>query len=151
MAAPQHSSTEPPLGHNSPSDSLPRIADRPAWLLRWADQATVAVCVLLGLLSTIAWWALRGGLRGELVELERAEWQTARFQVDINSADWPELIQLPQIGESLANRILESRQTEGPFRDHRDLMRVKGIGPKTLNLIRPYLRPMPDQETLAPK
>jgi competence protein ComEA len=109
----------------------------------------VAVFVLFGLFSTIAWWGLRGGLRGGLVELERAERKTAHFEVDINSADWPELIQLPQIGQTLAKRIVESRRLHGPFRDHEDLLRVRGLGPKTLDRIRPHLRPMPDQGTIA--
>ena len=84
-------------------------------------------------------------------ELNRAEVKTARFEVDINTAGWPELLQLPEIGETLAKRIVDSRRTSGPFRDHRDLMRVRGIGPKTFNTIKPYLRPMPDQGTMAQK
>jgi len=112
------------------------------WLLRRADQAAVAVLVLLGLAATVGWWVRYGGLRGRMVELEGAEPQVARFEVDINSADWPELVQLPAIGEKLAKRIVESRQKDGPFLDHKDLRRVRGIGPKTLEAIRPYLRPM---------
>jgi len=112
------------------------------WLLRRADQAAVAVLVLLGLAATVAWWVRYGGLRGRMVELEGAEPQVARFEVDINSADWPELVQLPVIGETLAKRIVASRQKDGPFLDHKDLRRVRGIGPKTLETIRPYLRPI---------
>ena len=115
---------------------------QPPWFLRRADQAAVAVLVLLGLAATVAWWVRYGGLRGRMVELEGAEPQVARFEVDINSADWPELVQLPAIGEKLAKRIVASRQKDGPFLDHKDLRRVRGIGPKTLEAIRPYLRPM---------
>jgi len=114
----------------------------PPWFLRRADQAAVAVLLLLGLAATVGWWVRRGGLQGRMVELERAEPEVARFEVDINSADWPELVQLPAIGETLAKRIVASRQKEGPFLDHKDLRRVRGIGPKTLEAIRPYLRPI---------
>jgi competence protein ComEA len=107
--------------------------------------------VLAGLLATVAWWATHGGLRGGLVEVERAETKTARFEVDVNAADWPELLQLPAIGETLAKRIVDSRRQNGPFRDHKDLMRVRGIGPKTFNAIRPYLRPMPDENAVVRK
>jgi len=123
----------------------PKTTDSPRqvpWLLRRADQAAVAVLVLLGLAATVAWWVRYGGLRGRMVELEGAEPQVARFEVDINSADWPELVQLPAIGKTLARRIVESRQKDGPFLDHKDLRRVRGIGPKTLETIRPYLRPI---------
>ncbi len=120
----------------------------PSWLLRRADQAAVAVLVLAGLGVTIGWWVSQGGWQGRLIELERAEPRTASFQVDINQADWPELIQLPGIGPKLARRIIESRQTDGPFVNHDDLMRVRGIGPRTLDRVRPYLRPMPGADSL---
>lgn len=119
------------------------------WLLRRADQAGVAGLVLLALLATVAWWIRQGGLRGSTVEFERAEPQVAQFEVDINSADWPELLQLPSIGETLARRIVESREKDGPFLDHKDLRRVRGIGPKTLETIRPYLRPLPERGAVA--
>ena len=119
--------------------------------MRRADQAAVAVLVLAGLGATIGWWVVQGGLQGRLVELERAQPKTARFEVDINAADWPELVLLPGIGETLAKRIVDSRRQAGPFRDHNDLRRVRGIGPKTLEAVKPYLRAMPDDGTVAQK
>ena len=58
-------------------------------------------------------------------------------------------MQLPGIGPTLAKRIVESRQAAGPFADQDDLRRVRGIGPKTMEQIRPYLRPMPDSANVA--
>ncbi|MBI2826885.1 MAG: helix-hairpin-helix domain-containing protein [Planctomycetia bacterium] len=75
--------------------------------------------------------------------------RTARFEVDINEADWPELAQLPGVGETLARRIVESRQTDGPFADHEELRRIRGIGPRTLERIKPFLRPMPETSSVA--
>jgi len=75
--------------------------------------------------------------------------KTARFLVDVNAAEWPELAQLPEVGETLARRIVDSRQQEGPFLDHDDLRRVRGIGPKTLETIRPYLLPMPSSRAMV--
>jgi len=106
--------------------------------------------LLLAAMAAMAgWWVSHGGLQGRLLEVEQAEPQTARFEVDINKAQWPELVQLPGIGEILAKRIVESRETRGPFVDHDDLRRIRGIGPKTLEGIRPYLRPIPDHRTVA--
>jgi competence protein ComEA len=124
---------------------------RPPWLLRRADQAGVAVLVAAGLASTIGWWIAQGGLRGRVIEVDRAEPKTARFEVDVNTADWPELAALPSIGETLARRIVESRQKDGPFADHDELRRVRGIGPKTMENVRPYLRPMPSTRSMAGK
>ena len=103
----------------------------------------MAALVAVALAAMVGWWIAHGGWRGRLIEIDRAEPLTARFEVDINAADWPELMQLPGIGETLAHRIVDSRKTAGPFADHDDLRRVRGIGPKTLEQIRPYLRPMP--------
>lgn len=118
-------------------------------LLRRADQLMVGVFTAAALVATIGWWVSHGGLRGRLLEVERAAPQTARFEVDVNKADWPELAQLPGIGETLSQRIVKSRQENGPFLDHEDLRRVRGIGPKTLESIRPYLRPIPDHRNVA--
>jgi competence protein ComEA len=119
------------------------------WFLRRIDQAGVAVLVVLGLVATAGWWLSQGGWQGRCLEVDRAEPKRAQFQVDVNEAQWPELAQLPDVGETLARRIVQSRQQDGPFLDHEDLRRVKGIGPKTLESIRPYLLPMPDARAVA--
>ena len=111
-------------------------------LLTRGDQAAVALFALLALVWMSATWLARGGLSGGMVDIDTAESLRASFQTDINSADWTELMQLPEIGEALAKRIIESREREGRFNSHDDLDRVRGIGPKTLERIRPYLHPV---------
>ncbi len=130
-----------------------RLPDKPraAWLLRRADQAAVGGLVLLALLAMGAWWSAHGGWQGRLVELERMPRRTVRFEVDVNTAAWPELAQLPGVGETLAQRIVASRETEGPFADLETLRRVRGIGPRTLERIKPYLRPLPETASVAGK
>jgi len=56
--------------------------------------------------------------------------------VDINSATLEELDELPGIGPVYAQRIIEYRTAHGSFQDIEDLIRVKGIGPATLQEIR---------------
>ena len=109
----------------------------------------VAALVVVALAAMAGWWIAQGGLGGRLIEIDQAEPLTASFQVDINTADWPELMQLPGIGQTLARRIIESRQKAGPFVDQEDLRRVRGIGPKTFERIRPYLRPMAKRSNVA--
>ena len=84
--------------------------------------------------------------KGRLIEIDQAEPLTASFQVDINTADKPELNQLPGIGDTRARRIIETRQTAGPFAEPDELRNVKGIGPKTMERIRPYLPPLPKEK-----
>src|SRR3954462_9500969 len=119
-----------------------RQAKQPAddgWrpVLRRMDQAAVAALVTLALVGMGVYWVAQGGPRGELIEIDRAEPLTARYLVDINEAEWPELAELPDIGEIMARRIVDSRQTQGAFRDHHDLRRVRGIGPRTLEKMKP--------------
>jgi Holliday junction resolvasome RuvABC DNA-binding subunit len=45
-------------------------------------------------------------------------------------------MKLPGIGEKMANRIIENR----PYKTPKDLLKVPGIGPKTLEKIEGYLR-----------
>jgi len=59
--------------------------------------------------------------------------------VDLNRADRAALQGLPGVGPVLAERILEDRKHNGPFRSVEDLRRVKGIGEKTLERIRPHV------------
>ena len=127
----------------------PRKSNGPRLLLRRMDQAAVASLVTLALVGMVAYWFVKGGHRGELIQIDRAEPLTARYLVDINKADWPELAELPELGEILARRIIESRGEAGPFGDHEDLLRVRGIGPRTLEKMKPYLLPMPDQQDVA--
>ena len=119
------------------------------WLLHRADQAAVVALVVAALASMFVWWIAQGGWGGRLLEIDRAEPLTARFQVDINTADLPELMQLPGIGETLAQQIIDSRKAAGPFVDQDDLRRVSGIGAKRMDRIRPYLRPIPGRANIA--
>lgn len=129
-----------------------RPTDRPRrWqpLLRRADQGAVGFLVLIGIVALAGYWGTQTARHGRLLELEELPVRTAAFQVDINSAEWPELAQLPGIGKTLAERIVASRESDGPFVDHHDLRRVRGIGPKTLEQVQPYLLPMPTHEAVA--
>ncbi len=109
----------------------------------------VATLTLVSLLSIAGYWIAQGGARGRMIELDRAPRQHASFQVDINEAQWPELSQLPGVGETIAHRIVESRARDGRFADLEELRRVRGIGPKTLERMKPYLRPLPETRNVA--
>ena len=61
------------------------------------------------------------------------------LHIDINRAGASELEKLPRIGPKTAERILAFRDAYGAFRSADDLQQVKGIGPKTLELLRPHV------------
>jgi competence protein ComEA len=59
--------------------------------------------------------------------------------VDLNSADSAALESIPGIGKSLSQRILAFREKNGPFQSVDDLLKVQGIGEKSIQKLRPYL------------
>ena len=59
--------------------------------------------------------------------------------VNLNTATVEELQTLPSIGPVLAKRIVEYRNTHGPFQRPEELIEVKGIGPRTFERLRPYV------------
>ena len=60
--------------------------------------------------------------------------------VNINTASPEELQKIPHIGESLARKIVEHREANGPFRRVEHLMLVSGISDKRFRKIRPLVR-----------
>jgi competence protein ComEA len=109
----------------------------------------VAVAAASALILLAAVWWRHGAHRGAMIDIDRAPPLVAKFQVDVNKADWPELIQLPGVGQTLARRLIAERQQHGAFREFDDLRRVSGIGPRTLERIKPYLLPIPKDTGIA--
>jgi competence protein ComEA len=60
--------------------------------------------------------------------------------VDINAADVEELASLPGVGPALAARIVEFRDKNGPFESVDDLLKVRGIGEKSLEKFRSLVK-----------
>ena len=108
------------------------------------DPGSVLLVVLLVGFVLAAW------CRPSVAE-RSAPLPLARASIDPNQALWHELAALPRIGESLAHRIIHFREAtrhdggdaeRTVFTSAEDLARVRGIGPKTLERIRPFLAPI---------
>jgi competence protein ComEA len=81
------------------------------------------------------------------IGIEPARQQLIQQRIDPNTATWPELARLPDIGETLAKRIVAYRREKRPMFDPapvfsalQDLDPIKGIGPKTLAEMEPFLK-----------
>lgn len=139
QSPPQSQDAEKPL----PSPDVLRVVPRPRIShlgLTRSDQLLLGtIATVIGLLLA-AHWALLSNWGTQPVEVERVEPQPLNYQIDVNTATRLELMQLDGIGEMLAERIIADRDRNGPFADVDDLRRVKGIGPKTVEKMRPYVR-----------
>ena len=75
-------------------------------LLKRSEQAVVAVLLIAALAAVTGYWGFRVWHKRDLVEFDEAPPLEANFRIDINRADWPELMQLPGIGHWTADIYL---------------------------------------------
>jgi competence protein ComEA len=108
-------------------------------------QITV-VALLLVAISLMAGHVVLGGLRdARPTDVERNAFSTA--PVELNRADKALLRQLPDVGDQLADRIIQHRQDRGPFRNVNDLEEVPGIGKTKLERLRTWVYVEEAEET----
>jgi competence protein ComEA len=108
--------------------------------IRRADQTVIALLIAAAIVLVGIWWLRNGGASGRLVDHDKLPERRVEFIVNVNTAPIVELAELPGIGPTLAERIVEYRETNGPFRTPDDLRKVKGIGAKTLETLVPHVR-----------
>lgn len=142
-----------PITQASPDGSASEVTAESKTVLwmRRSDQIIVWLSSVVLLVSLgIHWvWLSRWGIAP--VELSSQHPREYYYSLDINKASWVEWAQLDGIGEVIGRRIVTNREEHGLFRDPDDVSRVKGIGPRLMQKIRPFLRggtePVPARPT----
>ena len=107
------------------------------WLNPGDRLALAVVCAALIALLGLH-WALGAGVGKTPPHLEQGG-RVAGHRIDINNARWWELQALQGIGEKRAKDIVAHRDLHGPFKSVDDLVKVSGIGRKTLQGLRSHL------------
>ena len=104
---------------------------------------TILGGLALAALGVLLWQQRHPPMRAEPGPIPpAAQWDaqlTAARQRDLNTATVEELERLPEVGPSLAQRIVEYRRAHGPFRRAQDITQVPGIGPKTYEALQEYI------------
>jgi competence protein ComEA len=124
-------------GSSAPQNSAPE--NRPRLWLRRSDQVFMGTLLSVGLILVAIHWGRLSDWGRQTVEVDRLPAGKYQYSVDVNRATWVEWAQFEGIGETLAKRIVADREARGPFADIDDVQRVKGIGPRKLADMRPYL------------
>ena len=96
---------------------------------------TLVPLLLFAMIAIVSWQSMA---QDPFVDLDDTPPIPAAFQVDLNSAEWPEIAQMPGIGETLARRIVAARLEDGQFKTVEQLIQIRGIGEKKLKAIRPF-------------
>jgi competence protein ComEA len=119
--------------------------DRPPVMeTRWFSLSRRELLILaLAVGAALLAGALTQGARmlwggGKVAVTARTDVAPQPARLNVNTASDYELAMLPGIGPVTAAAIIEYRRTHGPFASLEDLQAVRGIGPKTIEAIRPH-------------
>jgi len=118
--------------HSGPPRQPPTVAPT---LLTWP----ISVQLALGLIVVAGLFFILGRWSSESPKVAIDIFEHAGPALDLNRATKAELRLLPGLGDALAQRVVDFRHRHGSFRSVDDLRQVSGIGPKTLDRIRPFL------------
>ena len=70
----------------------------------------------------------------------QAKKQPPSKPIDLNVANVKELQELPGVGAVTAQRIIDMREKSGRFKRVEDLLSIRGISPRKLDAMRPYIK-----------
>jgi len=126
--------------NDAPAQGRPHAWPKPVYWVCYGILALILAYVLL-----LGW--LRPVYLAEPIQVIPGAAAKIEQKINPNTATWAELTQLPRIGPTLAKRIVAYRHeqqavsatTQQVFADADDLAAVRGIGPKTVDQLRPFL------------
>ena len=114
----------------------PRLARRRSFEVR--AEISLKASVLIFILCVLAMAC--GHRSPEVTHFSASNIATAEHAININTASTDDLQRIPHMGEKVAAKILEHRETNGPFRRVEHLMLIQGISDARFRKIRPLVR-----------
>ena len=104
----------------------------------WPRSAQVAMVLLLALAVGLLGWHIGNGQRWASRPSE-LDLNAGGGPVDLNHADRAKLLQLPGVGDHIADRIEEYRLSHNGFHNVEELRQVRGVGSATLARLKPWI------------
>ena len=102
----------------------------------------IMISVGLVFLALMAGYFIGRNTAGSPIQISKVPTATSAVsteQININTASFEQLQTLPGIGAVLAQRIIDYRETHGPFEKVADLTLVEDIGLDRLALLQDYI------------
>lgn len=107
--------------------------------LRADDQFTVFRLLIGMAICAVVWLGINESGSVNISKTTAYPNRELHYLVDLNNAPKTELLQLPGIGTTLAERIIEYREDVAPFKNVTDLEKITGIGVKKRETATPYV------------
>lgn len=101
---------------------------------------TSIVIILLVLLCVIGNDLLGDGMISHEISAENITDNQNEYTVNINNADFDELLSVKYIGKITAENIIDYRETYGDFTNIEQIKNIEGISDKTFEKIKSKLR-----------
>lgn len=95
--------------------------------------------ILLAVFVLVIWVSAMSKRLARPIDLKRFDPAPTGYRVNLNQTDVDTLTLLLSIGPQLAHRIMAYRYRHGPFAGEIDVQSVAGVGPVTLQRIRPFV------------
>jgi competence protein ComEA len=125
--------------HPPPVPSKPHESGwRDLWA-SWPRSAQYAAVSMASVFLTLVAVHLRSSWLQRPRPLEIEHGMPVQFRIDLNEADRSTLLQIPGVGDKMAERILAYRDSKGRFNDYKDLLEIQGVGGATLERMRPWV------------
>lgn len=101
-----------------------------------ATEVSVVVSIVTVIMPAVCESEVLKTTETEVITTTEATTKPVNFPLELNICTKEELLELPGIGEVLADRIIEYRNLWNGFRDKEELLDVKGIGTFTYDEIK---------------
>ena len=114
----------------------------PQYLPLRREQATMAAILIICVIAMVFYFWHRNIVENGLIDIDHAAPVELKYVININDAPWPAIANLPGIGPTLAQQIVEYRDEIGPFNKIDDIKNIRGIGDAKLDGIREFIAPI---------